>query len=65
MFDAWVAAGHAETEGITYPDDGRFGDLKLDYCFVSAALAGRVKGAWIDGAADGSDHQPVWTELEP
>ena len=63
--DAWVAAGHAQAEGVTYPDDGRFGDLRLDYCFVSAPLSERIRGAWIDGDADGSDHQPVWTELEP
>ena len=62
--DAWVAAGHATAEGVTYEDDGRFGDLRIDHCFVSAPLAERVKGAWIDDDADGSDHQPVWTELE-
>ena len=62
--DAWAAAGHAEREGVTYPAEGRYGDLKLDYCFVSAALAGRVRGTWIDGDADGSDHQPGWTELD-
>jgi endonuclease/exonuclease/phosphatase family metal-dependent hydrolase len=36
---------------------------RLDYGFVSASLAGRVKNAWIDGDAAGSDHQPVWFEL--
>ncbi len=62
--DAWIATGHDEAEGITYPDDGRFGDLRLDYCFVSAPFSEQVRGAWIDNDADGSDHQPVWTEIE-
>ncbi len=62
--DTWVAAGHAEAEGVTYPADGRFDGLRLDYCFVSAPLARHVQGAWIDGDADGSDHQPVWTEID-
>ncbi len=62
--DAWAAAGHAEREGVTYKAEGRYDDLRLDYCFVSAPLAGRVRGAGIDGDADGSDHQPVWTELD-
>jgi len=36
---------------------------RLDYGFVSASLAGRVKNVWIDSEAEGSDHQPVWFEL--
>ncbi|MBX3579086.1 MAG: endonuclease/exonuclease/phosphatase family protein [Rhizobiaceae bacterium] len=37
---------------------------RLDYCFVSASLAHKVKAAWIDADAAGSDHQPVWFEIE-
>lgn len=37
---------------------------RLDYCFVSAGLAGRIRDSWIDNDADGSDHQPVWTVIE-
>lgn len=37
---------------------------RLDYCFVSAGLAARVRRAWIDGDAEGSDHLPVWVEME-
>ncbi len=65
--DAWVRAGHAEDEGVTCPtcleNDTRH-DMRLDYVFVSAGLAGRVRDARIDTAAQGSDHQPVWVELE-
>jgi endonuclease/exonuclease/phosphatase family metal-dependent hydrolase len=61
--DAWVATGHAEDEGVTChsgsPSDGQ----RIDYCFVSTALAGRIHRAWIDEKADGSDHQPIWTEI--
>ena len=38
--------------------------MRIDYVFVSAGLAGRVRGARIDNDAQGSDHQPVWVELE-
>lgn len=36
---------------------------RLDYCFVSAGLAPRVRKAWIDSDSTGSDHQPVWVEM--
>lgn len=60
--DAWTAAGHAESAGVTADIRGR--PVRLDYCFVSTPLAGRVREARIDGAASGSDHQPVWVELD-
>lgn len=57
--DAWVAAGHREAEGATID-----GDKRIDYCFLSSALASRVKSARIDTAATGSDHQPLWVEID-
>ena len=57
--DAWVAAGHREDEGATFGTTQR-----IDYCFVSAALAGRVKTARIEVEASGSDHQPLWVEMD-
>jgi endonuclease/exonuclease/phosphatase family metal-dependent hydrolase len=62
--DAWVAAGHAEDEGVTCHSVTPSAGHRIDYCFVSAALADRIRGAWIDEAADGSDHQPIWTEID-
>lgn len=57
--DAWVAAGHLEDEGAT------FGSAKrIDHCFVSAALAPKVRGAHIDATAIGSDHQPLWIDID-
>jgi len=67
FLDAWVRAGHGEDEGVTCPycpENDTIHDMRLDYIYVSAGLAGRVKGARIDAEAQGSDHQPVWAELE-
>ncbi len=64
--DAWVSAGHEETQGVTYPynpENDTPHDMRLDYIFVSAALAGCVESVRIDSGAQGSDHQPVWAEL--
>jgi endonuclease/exonuclease/phosphatase family metal-dependent hydrolase len=57
--DTWVPAGHREDEGATIPAGRR-----IDYCFVSPALAPRVRSSWIDTEANGSDHQPLWLEIE-
>lgn len=57
--DAWVAAGKREDQGATIGAGTR-----IDYCFVSSALASRVKSAWIDASATGSDHQPFWVEVD-
>ena len=57
--DAWVAAGHREDEGVT-ADNGK----RIDFCFVTAALGGRVQAVDIDASATGSDHYPLWTEID-
>jgi endonuclease/exonuclease/phosphatase family metal-dependent hydrolase len=57
--DAWVAAGNPEGSGITC-DNGK----RIDYAFVTAPLAHRIRAAWIDEEATGSDHLPVWLELD-
>jgi endonuclease/exonuclease/phosphatase family metal-dependent hydrolase len=60
--DAWVAAGHGEGDGVTWPSSVT--PMRIDYCFLSTRLLPRVRSSWIDDAAAGSDHQPVWTELD-
>ena len=61
--DAWMQAGHAVAD--TPPTAWIHGRaVRLDYVFVSAALAHAVRGARVDEDADGSDHQPVWVELD-
>jgi endonuclease/exonuclease/phosphatase family metal-dependent hydrolase len=62
--DAWVATGHGEEEGATCNNPRHEFGHRIDFCFVSAGLAGRIKRAWIDEQADGSDHQPIWTEID-
>ena len=67
FIDTWVAAGHDEDEGVTFFADPAEKDAKgmrLDYAFVDQTMAKRVLGAWIDEAAQGSDHQPYWFDLD-
>ena len=68
LIDAWVAVGHGETDGITFPPNERYpgsaDGWRLDHCFLTPTLAGTVRRAWIDDEAQGSDHQPMWIELE-
>ncbi|MDX1576519.1 MAG: endonuclease/exonuclease/phosphatase family protein [Kiloniellales bacterium] len=67
LVDAWVRAGHGEEEGVTCPfcpENDTIHDMRIDYIYVSAGLAGQIRGARIDNDAQGSDHQPVWAELE-
>ncbi|MEP7063802.1 MAG: endonuclease/exonuclease/phosphatase family protein [Betaproteobacteria bacterium] len=59
LVDAWTVAGHREGEGATIPTGKR-----IDYCFVSATLAPRVRSARIDSAATGSDHLPLWLDID-
>lgn len=36
----------------------------LDYCLPGNDLLARAQGCWIDEAAAGSDHQPLWAEFD-
>ena len=60
--DAWLAAGNDPQGGATElrPD----GDVRIDYVFVSTVLADAVRAARVDVEAQGSDHQPLWVEIE-
>lgn len=65
--DCWVSAGHEAGSGVTMPDNpdsNPEGDLHLDHAFITSDLVDRVKSAWVDNAAVGSDHQPVWFEID-
>jgi endonuclease/exonuclease/phosphatase family metal-dependent hydrolase len=65
LIDAWVATGHGEDEGVTFPpQDGYQRGFRIDYTFVTLGLAARLKACWIDNDAPGSDHQPVWVEMD-
>jgi endonuclease/exonuclease/phosphatase family metal-dependent hydrolase len=56
--DAWRGAGNTEQEVNSFPREGR-----IDHVFTTPDLAAKVKRAWIDYAAKGSDHWPVFVEF--
>ncbi len=62
--DALTAAGQQESEGITYPANDIEQAKRIDHILLTSDMAGRVRRAWIDEAADASDHQPVYAELD-
>jgi len=62
--DALTAAGMSEDEGWTHPGEDRYGPKRIDHCFITIDLVPFVRRGWIDQEADGSDHQPVWVELD-
>ncbi len=63
--DSWVAAGNGATEAVTWAlPAGSDEEKRLDYCFVGASLAQRVRRAWTDLEAQGSDHYPYWVEID-
>jgi endonuclease/exonuclease/phosphatase family metal-dependent hydrolase len=67
LVDAFVAAGGAENDPKDWTCDSCHAPRthrRIDFCFVSTELAGRVRKAWADQTAIGSDHQPIWTEID-
>lgn len=58
--DPWVWLGNEEETGKTAHFDTR----RIDHFFVSTSLRNRIKANWIDEQAQGSDHLPVWLELD-
>lgn len=70
LLDAWIVAGHEENDRVTSPaiadaaEEGQDTDTCLDYCFLTADLADRVRSVHIDGTANASDHQPVWLHMD-
>jgi endonuclease/exonuclease/phosphatase family metal-dependent hydrolase len=62
--DALTIAGLPEEEGWTHPGEDRYGKKRIDHVFVTFDLVGAVRRGWIDYAADGSDHLPVFAELD-
>ncbi len=37
---------------------------RIDHAWMTLDLAGRLRDAWVDDVAAGSDHQPLWFELD-
>lgn len=62
--DALTLAGISEKTGITYPANDIEQAKRIDHIFVTLEFAGLLRRAWIDEAADASDHQPVFAEFD-
>ena len=67
LVDAFVVAGGKENDPKDWtcdtcnpPQTHR----RIDFCFVSTELTKRITKAWVDQKAQGSDHQPIFTELD-
>ena len=65
--DSWTVARERGFERITWvpPLVARApgGGMTIDYCFVSPGLGQRIDKAWVDDAAQGSDHRPYRVTL--
>ncbi len=63
LFDAWVLAGNAEGEGDSFFEPLHPG-YRIDHALVTHDLRGAVRRAWLDREPVGSDHFPVFVELD-
>jgi endonuclease/exonuclease/phosphatase family metal-dependent hydrolase len=64
-----LAGGDTGSDPLTtWIDPQRPADVsrhkRIDYVFTAPALAPRLRRLWVDRKAVGSDHLPVWVELE-
>ncbi len=64
FIDAWVAAGEAEDRGWTLAEWAGQEGARIDYAFLHPALRGALRRAWIGTTAQGSDHLPIFIEME-
>lgn len=63
--DVFSLTDGAPGGAVSWIDDNKPEQSRLiDFAFVHASLSGRVRRSWIDASATGSDHLPVWFELE-
>ena len=60
--DAWILQGGAPDGGHTKYEPT--GNRRIDYAFVSPNLAEAVRSVHIDKDAQGSDHQPLWLDID-
>ncbi|MFQ5468189.1 MAG: hypothetical protein ACE5DS_08650, partial [Kiloniellaceae bacterium] len=60
--DAPPTAGAGDGAGWTCQADS--GPVRIDYAFLSPDLQGKARAIRVDHQAQGSDHQPIWLELD-
>ncbi len=62
--DAYDLASAPAADAASWVDpEGRQASRLIDYAFLHASLAPRLRRWWIDETAQGSDHRPLWIEL--
>jgi len=63
--DAFAALGAYKPGNYSWMDPKDHGErMHLDYCFVSCGLKDRLKSAVINTDSLGSDHFPLWVEID-
>ena len=62
LTDAWVVGDNHMKDGTTYGFDDR--PRRLDYILVTNDLVEHLDSIRVDHDAAGSDHKPVWAELD-
>ena len=62
LTDAWLVPDNGMKDGATYGFDGR--SRRLDYILMTNDLVERLHSIWVDRDAVGSDHKPVWAEID-
>jgi len=60
--DAWVAAGHDESSGVTA--QRRRQPVRMDFIFVHHSISEGIRSVEIDSEAMGSDHKPVSMQID-
>lgn len=60
--DAWILQDGAPDGGHTKYEPT--GNRRIDYAFVSPDLAEAVRSVHVDKDAQGSDHQPLWLDID-
>ena len=63
LIDVWEAAGNDPQDCVTC-DTTKKGRIRLDYGFVTPDLADKVTAMSVGNDAVGSDHQPIYIELD-
>lgn len=67
LTDIWAQKNPGSRVMTWHPNPGRpehEHSACLDYCFTTTDLIARARACWVDEAAQGSDHQPLWIEFE-
>lgn len=63
LVDCWIAAGNDAEGGGTFQRKSGSID-RIDFALVTTDLARKVTSMRVDAEAQGSDHQPIWVELD-